>query len=166
MEVFPPEPMGQRIGTLRTQRGWTQADLASRVAVSRVAISHFEMGLAIPSERTIVLLGGVFKLTPLDLVAGTDYPAAKRERLPLTTTIYTEVELQLALLERDLTWLASLCDSAERKRRATDLAVHWAERLASLEVGPLDPAERALIRTSAAHLQRAVTQQLAGPPVR
>src|SRR5439155_942431 len=99
IEVFPPEPLGQRISSLRGRFGWTQAELAARVAVSRVAISHFEMGLALPSERTVLLMAGLFKLNPLDLVAGTDYPAAKRERLPETVPLYTELELQLRLLE-------------------------------------------------------------------
>src|SRR5437763_13832690 len=73
----PAESLGQRTGRLRTQQRWTQADLAARLAVSRVAVSHFEMGLALPSERTIVLLAGLFKLEPHELVAGTSYPAAK-----------------------------------------------------------------------------------------
>src|SRR5690606_3998637 len=49
-----PEVLGQRIARLRAQRGWTQQELAERLAASRVAVSHFEMGLAMPSERTVV----------------------------------------------------------------------------------------------------------------
>jgi transcriptional regulator with XRE-family HTH domain len=166
IEAFPPESLGQRIGALRAQHGWTQADLAGKIAASRVAISHFEMGLAIPSERTVVLLAGLFKLTPLDLVVGTDYPAAKRERLPLTAPLYTEVELQLALLDRDLAWLESLDGVEERKRMATELADQWGQRFVSLEDGALDPVERALIRAAATSLQRAVTEELAVPSTR
>src|SRR5881398_1940501 len=97
-----------------TQQAWTQADLAARLAVSRVAVSHFEMGLALPSERTIVLLAGLFKLEPHELVAGTSYPAAKRERLPSVACRYTELELQLALLRRDLEWLDRLAEDVSR----------------------------------------------------
>ena len=97
----PTETLGQRIARLRARRGWTQEDLAERLAASRVAVSHFEMGLALPSERTVVLLAGLFKQEPHDLVAGTSYPAAKAERLPAVACRYTEVELQLRLLALD-----------------------------------------------------------------
>src|SRR6266540_1921061 len=93
----PPESLGARIARLRAGRGWTQEDLATRLAASRVAVSHFELGLALPSERTVVLLAGLFKLEPHELVAGTNYPAAKAERLPAAACRYTEAELQVAL---------------------------------------------------------------------
>ena len=69
MRREPQETIGQRIARLRQQMGWTQEALAERVAISRVAISHFEMDIAIPSERTITLLAGLFKLSPPELVA-------------------------------------------------------------------------------------------------
>jgi len=64
--------------------------------------------LAVPSERTIVLLAGLFRVEPIDLVAGTGYPPAKAERLPTVACRYTEVDLQLALLACDLAWLERL----------------------------------------------------------
>lgn len=101
-----PELLGQRIARHRTRLGWTQSDLADRLAASRVAVSHFEAGLAIPSERTIVLLAGLFGIEPPDLVDGSDYPAAKAERLPLVACRYTEADMQIALLRCDLDWLS------------------------------------------------------------
>src|SRR5215216_3707256 len=77
---YPEETLGQRIARLRARRGTTKERLAERLAASRVAVSHFEMGLALPSERTLVLLAGLFKQEPHALVAGTNYPAAKAER--------------------------------------------------------------------------------------
>jgi len=68
------ESFGKRIARLRQQRGWTQERLAERLAVSRVAVSHIEMGLSIPSERTVVLLAGLFDTEPHLLVAGSNYP--------------------------------------------------------------------------------------------
>src|SRR5690349_4972821 len=93
--------LGQRIGALRAGRGWTQQQLAERLAISRVAVSHLEAGMSVPGERTIALLAGLFKLEPHELVEGTDYPTAKAERLPVVVNRYTEVELQLRLLELD-----------------------------------------------------------------
>ncbi len=94
--------LGRRIASQRGSLGWTQAELAERLGASRVAVSHMEAGLSTPSERTVALLAGVFKLEPFELVADTDYPMAKAERLPVVACRYTEVELQLALFERDM----------------------------------------------------------------
>ena len=93
--------LGHRIAALRAGRGWTQQELAERLAISRVAVSHLEAGMSTPGERTIALLAGLFKLEPHELVEGTNYPPAKAERLPVVVTRYTEVELQLRLLELD-----------------------------------------------------------------
>src|SRR5215210_3690942 len=103
----PPEPnsLGQRIAGLRAGRGWTQQQLADRLGVSRVAVSHLETDINSPGERTVALLAGLFRMEPHDLVAGTSYPAAKADRLPLVVARWTEVEHRLALLERDLWWL-------------------------------------------------------------
>ncbi len=158
-----PEPLGQRIATLRSQRGWTQTDLATRLAASRVAVSHFEIGLAVPSERTIVLLAGLFKLSPVQLVDGTDYPVAKSERLPLSSPRYTELELKLAMLERDLSWLDRLQPGPERRRLATDVAAWWGAELVALEGAGLDEQESALLKTTARQLQEMLTAELAGP---
>jgi transcriptional regulator with XRE-family HTH domain len=99
------EPIGKRISGLRQEMGWTQQELAARLGISRVAVSHIESDLSLPSERTITLLAGLFKMSPHQLVHMTTYPDAKAERLPSYTCTYTKLELQLALLENDLTWL-------------------------------------------------------------
>jgi transcriptional regulator with XRE-family HTH domain len=124
------ENLGRRLAGYRAVLGWTQQELADRIAISRVAVSHVEAGMSVPSERTIVLLAGVFKIDPLELVAGTDYPAAKADRLPRTTSRYTEVELQLALLDRDVTWVerAAVTDPTARRR----LVDEWLPVLAAL----------------------------------
>ena len=80
---------------LRAERGWTQQQLADRLGISRVAVSHLETDLNTPSERTVALLAGLFRMEPHDLVAGTSYPVAKADRLPLVVARWTEVEHQL-----------------------------------------------------------------------
>lgn len=145
---FPEETLGQRIGRLRTRCGWTQQQLAERIAASRVAISHFEMGLALPSERTIILLAGLFKIEPHELVAGTAYPEAKTERLPLTALRYSENELQIALMRRDLAWAARLDPSEQHQ-----ITIKWRERFSSLLAITTDSAERKLLAETLAELQ-------------
>jgi transcriptional regulator with XRE-family HTH domain len=128
--------LGRRIAEHRAALGWTQQDLADRVGISRVAVSHLEAGMSQPGERTVALLAGVFKVEPWELVAGTDYPEAKVDRLPLVAARYTEVEHRLALLERDLAWIDRL-DAPP----TLDLLTDWLEQLAALSAVTHDRRE-------------------------
>lgn len=127
-----PEQLGARLARLRTALGWTQQELADRIAVSRVAISHFEMGLQVPSERTIALLASVFKQEPRELVADTYYPPAKTDRLPAIVARYTVVESELQLLERDLDWLDRIAALPHAHGIALETLHGWLQRLAHL----------------------------------
>ena len=136
-------PLGKRIASLRAELGWTQQDLAERVGISRVALSHLEVGLTVPGERTIALLAGIFKLEPHELVTGTDYPIAKAERLPVVVTRHTEVELQLRLLALDT-------ERGLDERARND----WRERLRILAKGIEDRREAEAVREALAMLRR------------
>ena len=138
------EHLGRRIARLRAELGWTQQDLAERLGISRVAVSHLETGMSVPGERTVVLLAGVFKLEPHELVADTSYPRAKAERLPVVACRYTEVELQLRLLDRDL--------------EAGVGVDEWPHRLAALEALAHDRRERQALRAARARLTAALDQ--------
>ena len=122
--------LGRRVAALRGDRGWTQADLAHRAAISRVALSHIEAGMSTPGERTVVLLAGLLRVEPHELVEGTSYPMAKAERLPASAPRYTELEHQLALLE------ASRCGELQSTS-------HWDEVLDDLEARTFDGGDRA-----------------------
>lgn len=148
------ETLGARLGRLRAAHGWTQQELAERVAVSRVAISHFEMDLAVPSERTVALLAGVFKTEPGTLVLDTYYPPGKAERLPPVVARYTAIEMELALLKRDLDWLTRLRD----RRLHYDTCHGWLDRLDALDAGAPDKHERRLLDDA----RRLVRTALAG----
>jgi transcriptional regulator with XRE-family HTH domain len=141
-----PDSLGQRLARLRVRHGWTQQALADRLALSRVAISHFEMGLAVPSERTIILLAGLFRCEPHELVADTFYPIGKALRLPPIAPRYTEVELQLALLQRDLGWR----DRTPALR--AQIRADWLPRLALLHDSSADERERTAIAAAIAEL--------------
>jgi transcriptional regulator with XRE-family HTH domain len=146
------ERLGERIARLRGRLGWTQQELADRLAISRVAVSHLEMGISVPSERTIVLLAGVFHVEPLELVEGTAYPEAKAERLPLVAARYTEVELQVALLRRDLDWLARLGRGADAEAHDDQVRAQWRRCIDELAARALDPGERRLLAEARALL--------------
>jgi transcriptional regulator with XRE-family HTH domain len=130
-----PASLGQRIAGGRAVLGWTQAELAERVAISRVALANLESGRSVPSERTVVLLAGMFDVEPHDLVRGTIYPPQKSDRLPLVAARHTEIDLEMSLLERDLMWLARL-ESPDLTRR---VVAEWRSRLDELGDRVLDP---------------------------
>lgn len=142
--VLPPVSLGARIAQLRGDLGWTQQELAERLAISRVALSHLEAGMSTPGERTVALLAGLVKLDPHDLVAGTNYPGAKAERLPVVVPRYTEVELQLRLLDLDV----------ERGLDAGRRAM-WAERLRLLAKVTHDRREADTLATARRRLSSA-----------
>lgn len=132
-----PENLGRRIAAHRAKLGLTQQELADRLAVSRVAVSHVESGLSDPGERTVTLLAGIFKVEPHELVAGTAYPTAKADRLPVVAARYTEVELQLELLERDRGWLDQVSPAEAERVLET-----WRARLDGLALDTQDARER------------------------
>jgi transcriptional regulator with XRE-family HTH domain len=134
------ERLGRRIADHRAKLGWTQQQLAERLAVSRVAVSHLESGSSTPGERTVALLAGLFKMAPHDLVAGTDYPTAKVDRLPLVVTQHTEVELQLALFDNDVGWF-----DAVPPARAEVALDRWDVTFRFLRDASHDAAERSAI---------------------
>lgn len=123
------ESIGKRIAYLRQKNGWTQQSLAARLAMSRVAISHIEMDLTIPSERSITLMAGTFKLSPTELVEGTTYPKAKSERLPELTTTITDLELNEALLKNDLEWLNTLNNHPSKAEYMQEIVDRWSPKL-------------------------------------
>ncbi|MEW5872616.1 MAG: helix-turn-helix transcriptional regulator [Chloroflexota bacterium] len=138
------ESLGKRVARLRSAQGWTQQALAARLAVSRVAVSHIEMDLTIPSERTITLLAGLFKCSPHELVESTLYPRPKAERLPAVACCYTPLELELALLENDLAWLERLAGvkSTPAEALAGEIQQRWNARLADWAADSIDERER------------------------
>jgi transcriptional regulator with XRE-family HTH domain len=152
--------LGQRIAALRVERGWTQQQLADRLGISRVAVSHLETDLNTPGERTVALLAGLFRMEPHDLVEGTSYPAAKADRLPLVVSRWTEVEHQLALLARDLWWLDGADGAVPAASRSVVDRVlgAWDSTLSKLADGLHDPGEAARVaaaREDVSHRRRA-----------
>ena len=138
------EPLGGRIGRMRNALGWTQNDLANRLAASRVAVSHFEAGLAVPSERTVVLLAGLFGQEPYEFVEGTDYPIAKAERLPDCACRYTQVDLQIALFWRDQAWIERVSAVLGAEGAEQELA-NWQRTFSALLTDITNRHERAKI---------------------
>jgi transcriptional regulator with XRE-family HTH domain len=147
------ERLGIRIGRLRVECGFTQAELAERVGISRVAVSHLEGSRTVPSERTVALLAGIFDCEPHELVAGTDYPPSKAERLPVVAARYTEVEHQLGVLDAELRLIEKLPGALATRERHR-LAAEWGPLLRTLAADAVDGRERAMLRGALDGLSR------------
>ena len=136
----PIERLGQRIAEVRRKHGMTQQQLADRLAISRVAVSHVESSLSVPSERTVTLIAGLFKVEPWELVRDTDYPLARAERLPSVVARHTQAELITAVVDALIESLIE-CD----RRTARVVLDPWRARISSELDTCVDERERAML---------------------
>jgi len=56
-----------RVRELRTEKGWTQQDLANKVGVSRQSINSIECDRYVPSLPLALLFARVFRCTTEDI---------------------------------------------------------------------------------------------------
>lgn len=74
--------MGERIRTLRTQKGLSQAALARALGASNNAINYLESGRFLPHVERLVVMAELFDVS-LDYLCGvTDDPRPARRRRP------------------------------------------------------------------------------------
>ena len=88
-----------RIKALRESRGWTQAELARRMNMTRNGINSWEQGLSMPSPQSLVDLARLFSFS-------TDYLLGVEKHNTVNVT---------GLDEKDVALIAQL---AERLRSA------------------------------------------------
>lgn len=53
----------ERIKALREARGWTQAELARRLSITRNGVNSWEQGLSMPSPTCLVDLAKLFSVS-------------------------------------------------------------------------------------------------------
>ena len=90
----------ERIKALREARGWTQAELARRINITRNGVNSWEQGLSMPSPACLVDLSKVFSVS-------TDYLLGV-ERLDTVNVT--------GLDEKDVAMLAQLADRLRETR--------------------------------------------------
>ena len=90
----------ERIKALREARGWTQAELARRMNITRNGVNSWEQGLSMPSPSCLVDLAKVFSVS-------TDYLLGV-ERLETVNVT--------GLDEKDVAMLAQLADRLRENR--------------------------------------------------
>lgn len=91
-----------KIKALREEKGWTQAELARRLGITRNGVNSWEQGLSIPSPSCLVDLANVFSVS-------TDYLLGIEARATINVS---------GLSDRDI---AVLADLADRLRCIPDL---------------------------------------------
>ena len=91
-----------KIKALREKKGWTQAELARRLGITRNGVNSWEQGLSMPSPACLVDLANVFSVS-------TDYLLGVDAKATINVT---------GLSNRDV---AVLADLADRLRSIPDL---------------------------------------------
>ena len=91
-----------KIKALREEKGWTQAELARRLGITRNGVNSWEQGLSMPSPACLVDLANVFSVS-------TDYLLGVDAKATINVT---------GLSNRDV---AVLADLADRLRSIPDL---------------------------------------------
>lgn len=89
-----------RIKALREARGWTQAELARRLSITRNGVNSWEQGLSMPSPTCLVDLAKLFSVSP-DYLLGV-------ERLEMVNVT--------GLDEKDVAILVQLADRLRETR--------------------------------------------------
>ena len=72
--VKPIEPvyalLGLKVAYLRTGRGWTQAELAAAIGLSRTSVVNIEAGRQRILLHDVEKLAAVFRMTPRNFLRG------------------------------------------------------------------------------------------------
>lgn len=66
--------ISERIKYLRENQGYTQADLARALGITRSSVNAWEMGISVPSTQYIIELANIFKIST-DYLLGMDTTA-------------------------------------------------------------------------------------------
>lgn len=62
--------IGQTIGKLRKDRGWSQEQLAEQLKVSRQAVSKWELDASVPDVEKIIAISQLFGISTDELLKG------------------------------------------------------------------------------------------------
>ena len=64
---------GLRIGQLRTERGWSQLELANKTDMGQATIYYYEAGKGLPRIDTLARLSRAFGMTINELLEGVEF---------------------------------------------------------------------------------------------
>lgn len=82
--------ISEKIKYLREQSGFSQAELAKKLSISRAAVNAWEMGLNVPSTKYVVELAKIFRVS-------TDYLLDVSSNLQLNVNELSDEEREIIL---------------------------------------------------------------------
>lgn len=80
--------VAERIKNLREQKGFTQAELAKKLGITRSSVNAWEMGISVPSTQYIVELANMFGVS-------TDYLLCVGKSASIDVSGLSEKDVQL-----------------------------------------------------------------------
>ena len=94
---------GEKLKQLRSDKGFTQEELAQRLYVSRTAISKWESGRGFPNIESLKALATCFSVTVDELLSGDEWITLaeqdqKQKERRMKATIFGLLDVSLALL--------------------------------------------------------------------
>lgn len=96
--------VADRIRSLRTELGLTQAALAKKLGITRSSVNAWEMGISVPSTQYVVELAAIFKVS-------TDHLLGVDESSSVSVS---------GLTDRDIQLVHSLISHLQEKNRRED----------------------------------------------
>ena len=82
MEDVVDQALGQALRKLRTERGWSQSELALRVQMDRNYLSLIELGRNSPSVRMLVRLCSALDVKAADVLTDVDRRLQRQKAAP------------------------------------------------------------------------------------
>ena len=92
--------LGENIVRLRTQKNWSQGDLADALEISRQSVSKWETDASIPELDKLLKLSELFGVTLDELVRGEDVPKTEPVPAPLHRRQHPSVKSAVPSLEQ------------------------------------------------------------------
>ncbi|HUA33083.1 MAG TPA: XRE family transcriptional regulator [Candidatus Binataceae bacterium] len=159
--------LGERLGRLRSGRGWTLAELANRSGLSKPYLSRLESGVRQPSLGALLTLARVYE-TPLQSLVDT---GAHQQSSPVVirgskANIQRGNGLRYRAISSGgaLQNLSAVHVTVPRRRRQTKLSQHEGEELLYVLSGKLnlvfDNESHALLPGDAAHFDAHLPHRL------
>ena len=91
--------LGENIVRLRTQKNWSQGDLADALDISRQSVSKWETDASIPELDKLLKLSELFGVTLDELVRGEEVPKTETA-MPAAQTVPASFAPQATPLEQ------------------------------------------------------------------
>lgn len=102
--------IAEKIKTLRTAKGWSQAELARRLGVTRNGINTWEQGLSTPSIANIAELAKIFSVST-DYLLGVE----NKSTIDISGIAPEDVALLISIVDK----FRSLNNKASKRKKSS-----------------------------------------------